>query len=292
MVKQKKTPGRPKKEFVSKKPKTKIKAWPGRPRKEFVSKKPKTKIKAWPGRSRKDKKDRIAHVKKVSPEITSFVAKSVDDTKKKDLIILILFLLSFVLFVVSLYYTFMRDKTPNQEELAQITNVETGNINYNIATTIEEPEVKISIENTQTQETLTPTVQTLTEEQKIIVDFYQAINAVDMDVIYKLTDARLEESNVFKTYYSRRWLTNFSEALVAPKIVLTNIQEVDTTSTNPNIKSFAYTLEYMIASNQQKFTEERSTTLIKKGDARKVGKIMCETKWCSTMPFFNTEKYK
>ncbi len=61
----------------------------------------------------------------------------------------------------------MRDKTPNQEELAQITNVETGNINYNIATTIEEPEVKISIENTQTQETLTPTVQTLTEEQKI-----------------------------------------------------------------------------------------------------------------------------
>jgi len=292
MVKQKKTVGRPKKEFVSKKPKTKSKAWPGRPKKEFVSKKPKTRIKAWPGRPRKDKKDRIVKTQKVTPEVSSFVAKSVDDSKKKDLIILVLFLFSFVLFVVSLYYTFMRDKTPNQEELAQITNIETGNIDYNVDTTIEEPEVKVTIENPQTQETLTPTVQSLTEEQKIIVDFYQAINTVDMDTIYKLTDARLEESNVFKTYYSRRWLTNFNEAIIAPKVVVTNIQEVETTSINPDIKAFAYTLEYMLASNQQKFTEERSTTLIKKGGERKVGKIMCETKWCSTMPFFNTEKYK
>jgi len=172
----------------------------------------------------------------------------------------------------------MRDKTPNQEELAQITNIETGNIDYNVDTTIEEPEVKVTIENPQTQETLTPTVQSLTEEQKIIVDFYQAINTVDMDTIYKLTDARLEESNVFKTYYSRRWLTNFNEAIVAPKVVVTNIQEIETTSTNPDIKAFAYTIEYMIASNQQKFTEERLTTLIKKGGERKVGKIMCETK--------------
>ena len=90
------------------------------------------------------------------------------------------------------------------------------------------------------------------------------MNTVDMDALYTLTDARLEESNVFKTYYSRRWLTNFSEAIIAPKIVVTNIQEVPTTSTNPNIKNFEYTVEYMLASNQQKFTEERSTTLIKK----------------------------
>ena len=272
MVKQKKTVGRPKKEFVSQKPKTKIKAWPGRPR--------------------KNKKDRIALQKISTPEITSFVEKSVDDSKKKDLIILILFLLSFVLFVISLYYTFKKDILSNQEDLGQITNIRTGNIDYNLETNIEEPETKMTIENSKIQETLPPTIQSLTEEQKIIVDFYQAINAIDMDTIYKLTDARLEESNVFKTYYSRRWLTNFNEAIVAPKVVVTNIQEIETTSTNPDIKAFAYTIEYMIASNQQKFTEERLTTLIKKGGERKVGKIMCETKWCSTMPFFNTEKYK
>lgn len=211
------------------------------------------------------------------------------------MIILLLFLLSFVLFVVSLYFTFMKEKDPSdltQEEMAEITNVDTGNIDYNVTGVIEEPEVKIVVENPQTQETLQPTIQNLNAEQQLIVDFYQAINAVNMDAIYTLTDARLEESNVFKTYYSRRRLTNFTEAIVAPKIVITNIQEVTTSSVNPNIKNFEYTVEYMMASNQQKFTEERATTLIKKGDNRRIGKLMCETKGCSTMPFFNTEKYK
>lgn len=277
MVKQKKTVGRPKKEFVSKKPKTKIKNWPGRPR--------------------KDKKDRI-HVSdkkttnSVTPVVAWFVAKSVDDSKKKDMIILLLFLLSFVLFVVSLYFTFMRDKKTEEltpSELSEITNIDTGNIDYTSSDTV------TYTEDTSTGTTVIapePTVQNLSTEQQVLVDFYQAINTVDMDTIYKITDARLEESNVFKTYYSRRWLTNFNEAILAPKIVVTNIQEVASTSTNPNIKSFGYTLEYVIASTQQKFTEERSTTLIKKGEDWKVGKLMCETKWCSTMPFFNTEKYK
>jgi hypothetical protein len=48
----------------------------------------------------------------------------------------------------------------------------------------------------------------------------------------------------------------------------------------------------MLVSNQQKFTEERSTTLIKKGDNWRIGKLLCETKGCSTMPFFNPDKYK
>lgn len=267
---------------------------PGRPKKEFVSKKPKTKIKSWPGRPRKDKQDRIANISHVTPEITSFVAKSVDDSKKKDLIILLLFLLSFVLFVVSLYFTFIKEKNPNDltsEEMAEITNVESGNIDYDLPGTVEDPEVKVIVE-TPVQEPIQPTVQNLNTEQQLIVDFYQAVNTVDMEALYTLTDARLEESNVFKTYYSKRRLNNFSQTIVAPKIVVTNIQEVATTSTNPNIKNFEYTVEYMLASNQQKFTEERSTTLIKKGDNRRVGKLMCETKGCSSMPFFNPEKFK
>jgi len=197
------------------------------------------------------------------------------------MIILLLFLLSFVLFIVSLYFTFMKDKKPEEltsSELSEITNIDTGNIDYNATGMIEEPEVTIGVENPQTQEILQPTIQKLTSEQQLIVDFYQAINVVNMDTIYTLTDARLEESNVFKTYYSKRRLTNFTEAIVAPKIVITNIQEVTTSSVNPNIKNFEYTVEYMMASTQQKFTEERSTTLIKKGDNRKIGKLMCETK--------------
>ncbi len=264
---------------------------PGRPKKEFVSKKPKTKIKSWPGRPRKDQKY-VAVPQQVSPAVAWFVAKSVDDSKKKDLIILFLFLLSFLLFVVSLYFTFIKEKNPSnltQEERTEIMNIETGNINYDQPSTVEEPEVKVIVEK---PEAIQPTLQNLTTQQQLIVDFYQAINMVDMDTLYTLTDARLEESNVFKTYYSKRRLTNFSASIIAPKIVVTNIQEVPTTSTNPNIKNFEYTVEYMLANNQQKFTEERSTTLIKKGENRRVGKLMCETKGCSTMPFFNPEKYK
>ncbi len=265
---------------------------PGRPKKEFVSRKPKTKIKVWPWRPRKDKKDRIQYpVDNISPEIVSSVARSVEDSKKKDLIILILFLLSFILFIVSLYFTFMRDKKVDQlsqEDIAQITNIATWNIDYNMldAEVKEWPTTPLN-----TPDTIKPTIQNLTTEQQLIVDFYQAVNDIDMTTLYHLTDARLEESNVFKTYYSRRWLSNFSNMLLAPKIVVSNIEEKVITD-NPNIKNFTYTLEYTLANTQQKFTEERSTVLVKKGDNRRIGKLMCETKGCSTMPFFNPEKYK
>lgn len=259
----------------------------GRPKKTFVSKKPKTKIKSWPGRPRKEQK---AHgsANHVSPVVAWFVAKSVDESKKKDFIILLLFLLSFVLFIISLYFTFMRDKatTLTSWEIAEIANIETWNIDYTSSTPAQEQEIS------PTPQTIQPTIQNLTTQQQTIMDFYQAVNSIDTATIYKLTDARLEQSNVFKTYYSRNRLSKFSETILSPKIVVTNIQELATTSDNPNIKNFTYTLEYMLANTQQKFTEERSTVLIKKGDDRRIGKLMCETKGCSTMPFFNTEKYK
>jgi len=270
---------------------------PGRPKKEFVSRKPRTKIKSGPGRPRKDKKDRIVSVKKVSPEIKTFVAKSVDDSKKKDLIILVLFLFSFILFVVSLYYTFMKDRTPevSQEELAQITNIDKGNINYNLSDVQEEPEVRITIETPDEQVRIEPIqqdIQSLSQEQQTIIDFYHALNTIDIETLYIMTDARLKETNVFRTYYSRNRLTKFVDTILAPKVVVTNIQEKEATTDNPDIRHFEYTLEYILANTQQKFTEERSTTLIKRGEERKIGKLMCETKGCSTMPFFNTERYK
>jgi hypothetical protein len=188
----------------------------------------------------------------------------------------------------------MRDKTPadlQPGEIAEIANVDTGNIDYTTndtenTTTGTAQEIVVPIDDT-----VQPTVQNLNAQQQMIIDFYQAVNTVDLTAIYKFTDARLEESNVFKTYYSRSRLTKFSATILAPKIVVTNIQE-EANTTNPNIKNFTYTLEYALANNQQKFTEERSTVLIKKGDNRRIGKLLCETKGCSTMPFFNPDKYK
>jgi hypothetical protein len=234
----------------------------------------------------------------VPPAIKSFVAKSVDNSKRKDVIILLLFLLSFILFAVSLYVTFMKNKKTedlSQSEIAEIANIETGNIEYSTTDTgtIQTGEVSPSTIDANTIPTTAQTpIQNLTIEQQMIVDFYQAVNGIDSTTLYKLTDARLEESNVFKTYYSKTWLSKFSDIVIAPKIVVTNIQEKITNSTNPNIKNFSYTLEYVLAKDQQKFTEERSTVLIKKGDVWRIGKLMCETKGCSTMPFFNPDKYK
>lgn len=263
---------------------------PGRPKKEFISKRPKTKIKSWPGRPRKDQK--YSTNNKISSDVVWFVAQSVDDSKKKDIMILLLFFVSFALFVLSLYFTLMRDKKAEiivQSELAEITNIETGNIDYTSVQTWGEIPPIITVE---TPATVQAVAQDISLQQQTIVDFYQAVNLVDLATMYQLTDARLEESNVFKTYYSRRWLSNFSDKILAPKIVVSNITPEATTADNPNIKNFSYTLEYVLANNNQKFTEERSTVLIKKGEERKIGKLMCETKWCSMMPFFNPDKYK
>lgn len=196
------------------------------------------------------------------------------------MIILLLFFLSFLLFVVSLYFTFMRDqKSENlpQSEIAEIANIETGNIDY--TTTIDtgmvqEEQTPAVVVNTAVEST----IQALTTEQQMVIDFYKAVNTIDTVTLHIMTDDRLKESNVFRTYYSKNRLSKFSEVIVAPKIVVTNIQEKPNTTNNPNIKNFSYTVEYMLANNQQKFTEERSTVLIKKGDIWKIGKLMCETK--------------
>ena len=248
-------------------------AW--RPKKEFISHKPKAKIQDRPWRPKKDNHERI------SPVVAGFVEHAVGDSKKKDLIILLLFLLSFLLFLVSLYFTFIKKKNISLDEpiitskLPEITNVQTGNITYTSG----------NIYSTNSNTSYTP-------EQQVIVDFYTAINEMNMESLYNLAEAHLEKSNVFKTYYSTHRLQNFVNMIHAPKITISNIEETITNTTNPNIKYYTYTVEYMLATTQQKFTEEWSTVLIFKGDSRKIGKLMCETKWCSTMPFFNPDKYK
>lgn len=247
----------------------------GRPKKEFISHKPKTKIQDRPWRPKKDSHERI------SPLVGGFVEHAVGDSKKKDLIILLLFLLSFLLFLVSLYFTFIKknDISPKEPvitpKLPEITNVQTGNITYTSGTLYQNNDNA-----------------SFTPEQQVLVDFYTAINQMNMENIYNFAEAHLEKSNVFKTYYSTHRLQNFVDIITEPKITISNIEETITNSTNPNIKNYTYTIEYTLASNQQKFTEEWSTVLIFKWDSRKIGKLMCETKWCSTMPFFNPEKYK
>ncbi|MEI7918965.1 MAG: hypothetical protein WCH65_01800 [bacterium] len=175
-----------------------------------------------------------------------------------------------MLFVVSLYFTFIKEKKLpqlSQSEISEIANIETGNIEYTTPP-------KQTIQTTTTGGTIHP----LSAEQQTIVDFYSAVNALDISTMYKMVDTPLTQSNVFKTYYSKNWLSKFSETTNPQKIVVTNIQEVQTTSTNPNVKKYSYTIEYILSATNQKFTEERSTLLIKKNDSWKIGKLLCEIK--------------
>ncbi len=271
-------------------PKNKKKS-PGRPKKEFVSKKPKSPVKQGPGRPRKHELPQVS-IQQVAPAVSSFVAESVDTSKRKDIIILILFLLSFLLFVCSLYFTITkqdRNTTPSSSNTPEITNIDTGNIKYSNMQpwAQEEPTIAESAGAIAPQEN-----KAIDAQQQTIMDFYKAINGIDMKSIYTLTDARLEESSVFKTYFSRNRLTKFSSVIVDPKVTVSDIQEKTTATSNPDIKEYTYTVDYVLAKNQQRYTEARTMVIIKKGDNRRIGKIVCETKGCSTMPFFNPDKYK
>lgn len=152
---------------------------------------------------------------------------------------------------MSLYFTFIKknDISPKEPvitpKLPEITNVQTGNITYTSGTLYQNNDNA-----------------SFTPEQQVLVDFYTAINQMNMENIYNFAEAHLEKSNVFKTYYSTHRLQNFVDIITEPKITISNIEETITNSTNPNIKNYTYTIEYTLASNQQKFTEEWSTVLI------------------------------
>ena len=218
-----------------------------------------------------------------------------------------MFFLSFILFLASLYFTFIRDKKTDQSSqpnIAEIANIDTGNIDYTDSDSSNVQISKTATDDVQTPKTVAADMgtenavdnqylaQDLDSQQQIVVQFYQAVNSMDTTAIRTMADDHLKQSNVFKTYYSKNRLSKFSENILDPKISITNIQEKPTNSVNQDIKSFSYTLEYTLANTKQKYTEERSTVLIRKGDIWKIGKLMCETKGCSTMPFFNPDKYK
>ena len=197
-----------------------------------------------------------------------------------------------------MYFTFVRSKkidTPSQSTVPEITNVDTGNIDYTTMTG-----ANVQDETSPTTGTTSPVQQAIpattdqptSAEQHLLMNFYHAVNTIDTTTIYSMADAHLKQSNVFQTYYSNNWLSKFSAVVLAPKIIVSNIQEKPNTTNNPNIKNLSYTIEYTLVKNQQKFTEERSMVLISKDNTWKIGKVLCETKGCSTMPFFNPDKYK
>jgi Tfp pilus assembly protein PilN len=123
---------------------------PGRPQKKFIPT-PKEK-KAGPGRPKKQVKiyDSVATS---NPSFKGFVTTNILHAPKKDNIILLMFVLSLLLFLFSLYVAVLRDqkRIEGQQTIATmdtelpVVNIQTGNIPYQEETTAQpSPQVEIA----------------------------------------------------------------------------------------------------------------------------------------------------
>jgi hypothetical protein len=114
------------------------------------------------------------------------------------------------------------------------------------------------------------------------------MNAKNFSAMNALVDKPLKNTDVFKTYYSKNWITQFL-AQVPQGVQVQNIQLKPRPETS-SAQVVEYTLTYT-RKNGSSYTENRSAILAKRGDEYKIGKIMCITNKCSQMPFFNIQKY-
>jgi len=242
--------------------------WPGRPKKEFKLRNT-WRVKIWRGRPRKYDIE-VNDVKKSwtwSKNDKWFEDCKISKINKKDNLILFLFAFSFLLFLFSIFMSFLSDKSKKNHENEIVTNV------TNITDT----------NNDQDSSYIIP------PERKTLMMFYDEINNRDLTWLYLIADSHLKSSNVFRTYYSRNRITKFLNGIEWEQVTVVNVQERQTT-TNPDIKNLTYDLQYKLK-GWDVFSESRSMIIIKREEEYKVGKIMCETQWCSQMPFFNPEKY-
>jgi hypothetical protein len=228
----------------------------GRPPKSFVSKKPQIK-RDKPGRPKK-------HEKIILPQIPEK-----KDNKTKDTIIWILFIVSFFIFGFSIYVS-------QKEKIA-------SRINNGIQTNKEEiiqPIIEEQIVE-EVQEPQQPIIQN--QKQTILEQIYWALKVSNFDELYQHTDNGLKQSTIFKTYFSKNRLQRFVNNIDNQNI------EFQVVEINEEESKVLYKLSYSVKNTQ--FIEERETTFITKNNEQKIAKIMCITKGCSTMPFFNPGKY-
>lgn len=181
----------------------------GRPKKEFISKKPLIK-RDGPGRPKKEDQ-----IKRFLPKTN--IAR--EDNKTKDGIILWIFIFSLALFWFSLYVS--QTKKIKEDTLIQQTITELKQIASGNKTGLPETgNIQKSIEN---QKPLTVVPET--REGQIIQTFYGQIRNQQRNEIYISVDNKLKQSSIFQTYFSRKRLERFVNNLNKPNIQIT-INEV------------------------------------------------------------------
>ena len=240
----------------------------GRPKTAFVSKKPKIKQDG-PGRPKKIKEAVI------EPVQTTFVNHSLteEDSKKKDIFILAMFIFSLLIFSASLYFS--QKKQEIEETTAPIAETEQIIDTENNTWDANTPETQIATGELP---------QVISASNMLLSNFYEALNKGTIDEIYPNVHPTLKASKLFKIYFSKKRTQRFTNNLDESKIQISNV--VSNNLENPTIN---YTLSYALQDGKL-FQEDRQMSIINK-DTPQIAKIMCISTGCSTGPFFNPWKY-
>lgn len=235
--------------------KTGNKRW--RPPKTFVSKKPVIK-RDKPGRPKK-------HEKIILPQIPEK-----KENKLKDFIIRTLFFISFLIFWFSVYVSQKNKSLAKEDQIDKSKEIITNNIQYEQP---ESPKETIKEEN----------YVEIDERFSILQKIYNEIQSENFEELYKNIDNNLKQSSIFRTYFSNNRLQRFINNIEDKNINIELLKIEDEES------KVSYRLSYFVKGT--KFIEERETTFANRNNEQKIAKIMCITKGCSTMPFFNPGKY-
>lgn len=243
----------------------------GRPKTAFVSKKPKVK-QSGPWRPKK-----IQEINSITGAKPQFINKRLteNDSKKKDAVILIMFILSLVLFTASLFFSQKKDsidteqipELPIENEIAPITQETTGEA--------------VSTEQTWT---MTWIQEESSTTNPLLGNFYTSLNNATMSEIYPNITANLKASKLFKIYFSKTRTQRFLKNLAAGWVQIWNIQ-----SDNKANPTFTYTVSYTLQDGKA-FEEKRRMQILEK-EIPQIAKMMCINTGCSTFPFFNPGKY-
>jgi len=244
----------------------------GRPKTAFVSKKPKIK-QSGPWRPK-----RIQEILDIPETKPQFANKrlTANDSKKKDAVILAMFVLSLVLFTASLFFSQKKDvidteqinDQPIENEIDPITEETTGE-----AVTIEE-----------TWTVITGIQETISVSNPLLSDFYTALNNGTISQIYPNITTNLKASKLFKVYFSKTRTQRFLKNLNTGWVEISNIQ-----SDNKENPTLTYTVSYVLQDGKA-FEETRRMQILDK-EVPQIAKMMCINTGCSTFPFFNPGKY-
>ncbi|HMT26774.1 MAG TPA: hypothetical protein PKD96_00570 [Candidatus Absconditabacterales bacterium] len=139
------------------------------------------------------------------------------------------------------------------------------------------------------EETIDPSMSGLSETEKIVSHFYEAINEQDFEKVMETFAPGTRNTPTIQNYFSTPALQTFVKNLKSP-IKLSNIHSEDTSKTNQ--KKVSYTITYELLNNESPFSEDRSITLRQKDNQRNIAEMTCLTKGCSRLPFFNPAKYE